>query len=144
MPGPISTMLSSGPGSMARTIPSMTPSSCRKCWPKRLRALCAMAGSAAPVVRRVETVLNVGFATQLAKPVFKCGFNTTLEQDFACPHALELVFHVARRSEEHTSELQSRENLVCRLLLEQNTSTARGRTCRSPATGPSRDRRWPG
>src|SRR5690606_39535395 len=28
-----------------------------------------------------------------------------------------------RRSEEHTSELQSRENLVCRLLLEKNTST---------------------
>src|SRR5690606_41502053 len=25
------------------------------------------------------------------------------------------------RSEEHTSELQSRENLVCRLLLEKNT-----------------------
>src|SRR5690606_39599937 len=29
------------------------------------------------------------------------------------PHALEV------RSEEHTSELQSRENLVCRLLLEK-------------------------
>src|SRR5690606_41290517 len=27
--------------------------------------------------------------------------------------------HPARRSEEHTSELQSRENLVCRLLLEK-------------------------
>src|SRR5690606_12841933 len=27
--------------------------------------------------------------------------------------------HVAERSEEHTSELQSRENLVCRLLLEK-------------------------
>src|SRR5690606_39924740 len=27
-----------------------------------------------------------------------------------------------RRSEEHTSELQSRENLVCRLLLEQKTT----------------------
>src|SRR5690606_40203841 len=26
---------------------------------------------------------------------------------------------IARRSEEHTSELQSRENLVCRLLLEK-------------------------
>src|SRR5690606_40347004 len=26
--------------------------------------------------------------------------------------------HLLRRSEEHTSELQSRENLVCRLLLE--------------------------
>src|SRR5690606_4926467 len=29
-----------------------------------------------------------------------------------------------RRSEEHTSELQSRENLVCRLLLEKNTVSA--------------------
>src|SRR5207302_7216221 len=28
-------------------------------------------------------------------------------------------FPVALRSEEHTSELQSRENLVCRLLLEK-------------------------
>src|SRR5690606_39465850 len=27
---------------------------------------------------------------------------------------------VQRRSEEHTSELQSRENLVCRLLIEKN------------------------
>src|SRR3712207_7641093 len=27
------------------------------------------------------------------------------------------------RSEEHTSELQSRQNLVCRLLLEKNKST---------------------
>src|SRR5690606_42082527 len=30
---------------------------------------------------------------------------------------LSQPFHVAERSEEHTSELQSRENLVCRLLL---------------------------
>src|SRR5690606_41248923 len=29
------------------------------------------------------------------------------------------VFPLAPRSEEHTSELQSRENLVCRLLLEK-------------------------
>src|SRR5690606_40344333 len=28
-------------------------------------------------------------------------------------------FHLGDRSEEHTSELQSRENLVCRLLLEK-------------------------
>src|SRR5436309_11911366 len=31
------------------------------------------------------------------------------------------------RSEEHTSELQSRENLVCRLLLEKKKSTERER-----------------
>src|SRR5690606_41313946 len=30
-----------------------------------------------------------------------------------------VVVHLAVRSEEHTSELQSRENLVCRLLLEK-------------------------
>src|SRR5690606_21951271 len=30
----------------------------------------------------------------------------------------------AKRSEEHTSELQSRENLVCRLLLEKKKNTA--------------------
>src|SRR5690606_40736880 len=29
------------------------------------------------------------------------------------------TYHRSQRSEEHTSELQSRENLVCRLLLEK-------------------------
>src|SRR5258707_11107819 len=33
----------------------------------------------------------------------------------------------ARRSEEHTSELQSRQYLVCRLLLEKKTTTSRRR-----------------
>src|SRR5690606_40236758 len=32
---------------------------------------------------------------------------------------LRVVVELALRSEEHTSELQSRENLVCRLLLEK-------------------------
>src|SRR5690606_3090885 len=32
---------------------------------------------------------------------------------------LDISFHHNPRSEEHTSELQSRENLVCRLLLEK-------------------------
>src|SRR5436309_12707660 len=37
------------------------------------------------------------------------------------------------RSEEHTSELQSRENLVCRLLLEKKkeTTSRRGATTRA-------------
>src|SRR5690606_40451554 len=33
-----------------------------------------------------------------------------------------VYFHDIVRSEEHTSELQSRENLVCRLLLEKKKS----------------------
>src|SRR5690606_39993592 len=35
------------------------------------------------------------------------------------PFAVAVAERVEKRSEEHTSELQSRENLVCRLLLEK-------------------------
>src|SRR5436309_9145942 len=41
------------------------------------------------------------------------------------------------RSEEHTSELQSRENLVCRLLLEKKKKTT---NAKRPAQSPSSDR----
>src|SRR5690606_42106623 len=34
-----------------------------------------------------------------------------------------LILGEMKRSEEHTSELQSRENLVCRLLLEKKNTT---------------------
>src|SRR5690606_41841420 len=37
-----------------------------------------------------------------------------------------LILHRRPRSEEHTSELQSRENLVCRLLLEKKKRSADG------------------
>src|SRR2546422_3465104 len=40
---------------------------------------------------------------------------------------LELYARDKERSEEHTSELQSRLHLVCRLLLEKKTATSRGR-----------------
>src|SRR5690606_40768532 len=44
----------------------------------------------------------------------------------------------ASRSEEHTSELQSRENLVCRLLLEKkNTRLHSLRTLPSPPPRPA-------
>src|SRR3712207_7232920 len=40
------------------------------------------------------------------------------------------------RSEEHTSELQSRQYLVCRLLLEKQKKAARPRSPRTPAHPP--------
>src|SRR5690606_42134999 len=40
------------------------------------------------------------------------------------PRLVEHRPHLHRRSEEHTSELQSRENLVCRLLLEKKNTNA--------------------
>src|SRR2546430_7952997 len=38
-------------------------------------------------------------------------------------HTVKLEWRRAERSEEHTSELQSQSNLVCRLLLEKNKPT---------------------
>jgi len=49
----------------------------------------------------------------------------------------------ARRSEEHTSELQSRSDLVCRLLLEKKktemTTTSNTLTKDTPKPGTTRD-----
>src|SRR5207302_2525778 len=50
------------------------------------------------------------------------GEATTVEREAAVDSLLGDVVarhHATVRSEEHTSELQSRENLVCRLLLEK-------------------------
>src|SRR5690606_40547573 len=47
--------------------------------------------------------------------------------DWDIQHLYELEHawvYVGERSEEHTSELQSRENLVCRLLLEKKKERA--------------------
>src|SRR2546421_8080394 len=41
------------------------------------------------------------------------------------PGALELFAELMQRSEEHTSELQSRSDLVCRLLLEKKKKLTR-------------------
>src|SRR5690242_21346295 len=44
------------------------------------------------------------------------------------PAALSLQWLDEQRSEEHTSELQSHVNIVCRLLLEKKKCTLRSRT----------------
>src|SRR2546430_11821945 len=52
--------------------------------------------------------------------------NAQLRVDMLPPRSkLQLGFlEVGARSEEHTSELQSQSNLVCRLLLEKNKTTS--------------------
>src|SRR5690606_41569075 len=72
--------------------------------------------SAFPHLRLAETA-GIG--------AVKFGFRhpeTVKLQPIALHHQLAAV-----RSEEHTSELQSRENLVCRLLLEKKKKRGRGR-----------------
>src|SRR2546430_11390523 len=69
--------------------------------------------------RALEIALLVGAPAAVLQPI---------SGDFSARHiaghqpvklaAAEALFHT-RRSEEHTSELQSQSNLVCRLLLEK-------------------------
>src|SRR5437588_2192094 len=45
-------------------------------------------------------------------------------EQFGISFAVELAIDLAARSEEHTSELQSHSDLVCRLLLEKKKKTS--------------------
>src|SRR5690606_39368630 len=69
-----------------------------------------------------ETLRKVGKQIENMIKDFEQNFDVRDKQDALAMCALKLGTNaevVSARSEEHTSELQSRENLVCRLLLEK-------------------------
>src|SRR5688572_32260773 len=55
----------------------------------------------------------------LLNPRVDCGANRNGELQLTTEQSLQLELQDPERSEEHTSELQSQSNLVCRLLLEK-------------------------
>src|SRR5260370_11168990 len=55
----------------------------------------------------------------LTDPPLKALFVYNSNPAAVCPNHNEVIRGLRRRSEEHTSELQSHLNLVCRLLLEK-------------------------
>src|SRR3712207_7314802 len=81
------------------------------------RSLAGSSGTALAsvlVIAAVSVVLP--WSTCPMVPTFRCGlFLSNFPLDIAYP------FSFPKRSEEHTSELQSRQYLVCRLLLEKKT-----------------------
>src|SRR5436309_4208567 len=97
---------------------------------RTLVALAAVAWSTAGILQRE---LSVGIGTQLAgRALFAVlgmlAYVAVAESGAVARAfrsigrggvAVTLLLAISSRSEEHTSELQSRENLVCRLLLEK-------------------------
>src|SRR5690606_41470439 len=77
--------------------------------------------SPAPRVVQIEEPVAVVVAPVGAARRALFGAVSVALRIVAVAQAVEVVVRAvrARRSEEHTSELQSRENLVCRLLLEK-------------------------
>src|SRR5438874_4073182 len=90
------------------------------------RAVAARVGTN---IREVRTKLGMTQA-QLAAPEFSISYISAIERGKIRPSLkalsilakrldVPLTFLLEGRSEEHTSELQSRRDLVCRLLLEK-------------------------
>src|SRR5436309_6171464 len=75
------------------------------------------------MIRRPPRSTLFPYTTLFRSPT--CGMLVTAkDEDFPfCSDRCRKIDLATPRSEEHTSELQSRENLVCRLLLEKKNNT---------------------
>src|SRR5690606_39566123 len=68
------------------------------------------------VVRRLGIAVLIKLDLKTRDPSLRPGSKLGCQKSIS----RDLVDGILNRSEEHTSELQSRDNLVCRLLLENN------------------------
>src|SRR5256885_12655516 len=69
------------------------------------------------------TLFRSGEEMPVSEEGFKGGDRTSIDLPKPEEDLLETVAAAGKRSEEHTSELQSPCNLVCRLLLEKKKKT---------------------
>src|SRR5690606_40099324 len=94
-----------------RSSPPRPPSP-RSCWSRERSTGRSIAPAHPPGPTRLRLVRRTACATELSVP-------GDIRAEDARPAGQILGGVGDLRSEEHTSELQSRENLVCRLLLEK-------------------------
>src|SRR5690606_39971958 len=78
----------------------------------------AMRCQAARVLRSISAASRIDVLRAAPVCTFGMVFRSPSKNQKCCSYA-KVFEEGAGRSEEHTSELQSRENLVCRLLLEK-------------------------
>src|SRR4051812_49894656 len=74
------------------------------------------------MIRRPPRSTLFPYTTLFRSKVARCGARLTTAAAYAarsCSRSIRSMTAIACRSEEHTSELQSHVNLVCRLLLEK-------------------------
>src|SRR2546427_1239014 len=78
------------------------------------------------MIRRPPRSTLFPYTTLFRSPAYALGWKASLEPEYAQQDFDDVEFEleerweqVRGRSEEHTSELQSQSNLVCRLLLEK-------------------------
>src|SRR3989442_11631708 len=77
-------------------------------------------GSEVPPMRLTTIPIVATLGLPLAAPLAAQGTPLDAFRDnVAAIHARDRAAYLSHRSEEHTSELQSRPHLVCRLLLEK-------------------------
>src|SRR2546430_4016441 len=96
--------------------------------PLRLETLQASSPRTAEIQRVVDLICPLGFGQRalIVSPP-KAGKTVMLQ---AVAEGVALNHPAAIRSEEHTSELQSQSNLVCRLLLEKKKKRTQKRNAR--------------
>src|SRR2546430_5446011 len=98
------------------------------CGPRCKGHECRMKRHAKPAERLHDTekiLARVSLVEELQHRIIH-GFDRTGHKETACiakSGQLLLIFEQVFRSEEHTSELQSQSNIVCRLLLEKKKHT---------------------
>src|SRR5690606_41864543 len=105
--------------------PSAHPSSRAPSRPRLVVVLCFFHGPASPELYTLSLhdALPISQLTR-SDIAWSClAESSPLMAVNAWPPISKLTTMASPRSEEHTSELQSRENLVCRLLLEKKKRT---------------------
>src|SRR5699024_12135101 len=81
------------------------------------------------MIRRPPRSTLFPYTTLFRSPMFH-HFLQHLKENMSIHYKIQL--HSPIRSEEHTSELQSRFDIVCRLLLEKKNSTSEERIDQNP------------
>src|SRR5256885_11807790 len=95
------------------------------------------------LIELLIVVAIIGILAAIAVPLYaNAQSRARIAKAQADTRAVASAISIYVRSEEHTSELQSPCNLVCRLLLEQNNTQERRRLNGNGDTDTGGDGRW--